>query len=297
MEVFVNNIHLVLIEAGYCVLAGGQSAVSGDPSDHVDTLGGGGHELDVLRQLEIVPHQRIFRAQYHLILILGQVRGHLLQPHQVGELRQLGVAPRVVRLDEVGHGGLHVGVGGVGEARLGAGVVHLLHGLEGGLAVDTEHVSVQVESSVGCVITEFAAETEVKSVLLQDPAHQSFVVNIFYMTVQVCLTGQFLATFRARKLQVQVHTCLMHLQIAFLVSLVIAIFIITVKLTCVGGRLFMTFSSLQVFNVMSSKLSVVIETLPTFLTTVFLGVVVNYLNMLGQITKLLTAEWTGLFII
>ena len=89
----------------------------------------------------------------------------------------------------------------------------------------------------------------------------------------------------------------MHLQIAFLVSLVVAIFIITVKLTCVGGRLFMTFSSFQIFNVMPSKLSVIIETLPTFLTTVFLGVVVNYLNMLGQITKLLTAEWTGLFII
>jgi len=83
----------------------------------------------------------------------------------------------------------------------------------------------------------------------------------------------------------------MHFHIAFLVGLVATALKVTDKLEGVWS-FFLTFASLKILDVVSSELSVVVKSFTTLLTTEFLRLVVNYLNVLGQVGESFLAVWT-----
>merc|ERR1711892_720459 len=88
------------------------------------------------------------------------------------------------------------------------------------------------------------------------------------------------------------NTFLMHLHIPFLIRFIFTVWKITCVFTKASWGFFFTFSSFQVLDVVSSKLSVIIETLLAFLTSVILYVVVNYLNMLVKIGEIFVTNVT-----
>ena len=117
-------------------------------------------------------------------------------------------------------------------------------------------------------------------------------MNVFDVTIQICFTREILVTNGAGKLFLEVKTLLMHLHVAFLVGLVVTPFKVAGKLE--GSRgLFFAFTGREKLDVVSPKLSVVVKSFATLLTTVLLRLIMHNLYVLSQVGERFMAVGTG----
>ena len=176
--------------------------------------------------------------------------------------------------------GAHLRVPGVQHLPRLAGLVHLLHRLEGLLGVDRQHVPVQVHRPVGCVVTQLAQELQLVRVLLQGPIHYLLVVNVLHVRVEVGPAGEGLVTLRTVVLDIQVDTLSVHLHVAFLVCPVLTALELTVELALALPGLLVALPCFEELYMVSPQLSVVIKSLLTILTLeVFNPIVDNFLML------------------
>ena len=117
-------------------------------------------------------------------------------------------------------------------------------------------------------------------------------MNVFDVTVQIGFTREILVTNGAGKLLLEVNTLLMHLHVAFLVGLVVTPLKVAGKLE--GSRgLFFAFTGREKLDVVSPKLSVVVKSFATLLTTVLLRLIMHNLYVLSQVGERFMAVGTG----
>ena len=88
----------------------------------------------------------------------------------------------------------------------------------------------------------------------------------------------------------------MHFHVAFLVGFVLAVFKVTVVFANSLGHFLLTLSRLQKFDVVPTKLPIVVKTFLTILALEVLHSVVNYLLVLCKVCKVLVAYVAEFFL-